>query len=123
VRARINRLYVLAVTEERPFGIDLAMTDGLTVVRADNSMGKSTVANAILYALGGEGMLSPRWDLPLKYCLYDHLVDDAGECHRVLESHVTLELVDWEGQGLSVRRHVESSQFQATSCSCGTGSC
>lgn len=112
MRARINRLHVLAVTEERPFGIDLATTDGLTVVRADNSMGKSTVANAILYALGGEGMLSPRWDLPLKYCLYDHLVDDAGEHHRVLESHVTLELVDWKGRGLSVRRHVESSQFQ-----------
>ena len=112
MRAHINRVHVLAVTDERPFDIDVTMTDGLTVVRADNSMGKSTVANAILYALGGEGMLSPRWELPLRYCLYDHLVDDGGDRHRVLESQVTLELVDSAGRGLSVRRHVKSTQFQ-----------
>jgi hypothetical protein len=75
-------------------------------------MGKSTIANAILYALGGEGMLSPKWRLPLKYCLYDYLLTDQGEKIPVLDSSITVELVNGRGQELSVRRFVSSENVK-----------
>lgn len=108
MRLEIRRLKIVAQTVSGPFGIDLRLSDGLTIVRADNSMGKSTIANAILYALGGEGMLSPKWPQVLKYCLYEHLQTDAGEKLAVLESSITVEMVNAHGAELSVRRFVMS---------------
>ena len=108
----MRRVQIVAATGAGRYGLDFELDDGLTLVRADNSMGKSTVANSILYALGGEGMLGPRWPLPLKYCLYDHVLDDDGKAHPVLESSVTVELVNESGQELSVRRHVKSDDFK-----------
>ncbi|MFZ2051332.1 MAG: hypothetical protein WAU69_10440 [Solirubrobacteraceae bacterium] len=108
---RVRRLLIEAITADGRYGLDLKLPDGLTVVRADNSMGKSTIVNTILYLLGGEGMLSPGWELPLKYCLYDHLLDDQGRKHLVLESSVTAEFENGKGQRLSVRRHVKSERY------------
>jgi hypothetical protein len=109
---RVRRLRIEAVTGDGPYGLDLELSDGLTLMRADNSMGKSTIIDALIYVLGAEGMLSPTWDMPLKYCMYDHLLDDAGRKHDVLESSVTVELENAAGQLLSARRHVKSDRFQ-----------
>ena len=104
----VRRLKIVAQTSSGPFGLDLNLSTGLTIVRADNSMGKSTIANAILYVLGGEGMLSPKWPQVLKYCLYEHLQTDDGKKLPVLESSITVELVNARDEELSVRRFVAS---------------
>lgn len=111
MRLTTRRLQIVAVTGEGRFGVDLELGEGLTVLRAGNSMGKSTIANSLLYAFGGEGMLGPDWPLPLKYCLYDYLVDDDNAKHDVLESWVTAELANGVGAELSVRRYIKSEQY------------
>lgn len=111
MRLTVRRLQIVAVTGDGRYGVDLELGEGLTVLRADNSMGKSTIANSLLYALGGEGMLGPEWPLPLKYCLNDYLIDDANAKHDVLESWVTAELANGVGAQLSVRRYVKSEQY------------
>jgi hypothetical protein len=113
MRLKIQRLRIAAQTGEGPFGLDLELSDGLTIVRADNSMGKSTVTNAILYALGGEGMLGPRWPKVLKYCLYEYLETDQGKKHRVLESSITVECANDRDETLSIRRFVASEDVSA----------
>jgi hypothetical protein len=113
MRLQVRRLQIVVVAGDGRFGIDLPLGDGLTVIRADNSMGKSTIANSILYGLGGEGMLSPRWESPLKYCQEQYLVDDDGSRHDVLESYVMLELVNGDGEWLSVRRWVKSDIYKS----------
>ena len=56
-------------------------------------------------------MLGPEWPMPLKYCLNDYLLDDAGTKHDVLESWVTAEFVNGDGAQLSVRRYVKSEEY------------
>ena len=41
------------------YGTDIAFAPGLNVIRAPNTSGKSTCIQAIIYALGLEGMLGP----------------------------------------------------------------
>ena len=63
--------------------MDLAFADGLNVLRADNSSGKSTVLQSIIYALGLEGMLSARRDIPLPHSMTDYVEVD-GEAGKNL---------------------------------------
>ena len=67
---KIDRLRIVVTTVDGPYGADVTFADGLNVLRADNSSGKSTLAGAILYGLGMEGMLGPSWPRPLKYAVY-----------------------------------------------------
>lgn len=56
LRFRAVRIQVL--TAEGLCGATVDFPDGLTVIQAPNSSGKSTIAQALIYALGLEGMLS-----------------------------------------------------------------
>lgn len=103
---RIERLKIVAVTPERQYGAEISFTDGLNILRADNSSGKSTLANAILYGLGLEGMLGPDWPRPLKYALYEKLTDDEGVEHPVQESHVLLEISNGRGDAWTIKRQI-----------------
>jgi len=106
VKLRIDRLKIVAVTSERHYGADISFESGLNVLRADNSSGKSTLANAILYGLGLEGMLGPNWPRPLKYALYEKLTDDNGVEHAVQESYVLLEISNDRDECWTVRRQI-----------------
>lgn len=103
---KINRLKIVVTTVDGPYGTDVALSDGLNVLRADNSSGKSTLAGAILYGLGMEGMLGPSWPRPLKYAVYQYLTDKDSAQHTVQESHVLLELSNRRGDQWTVRRQI-----------------
>ena len=64
VTLRFRRLRLRAVTTDGVYGADVPFGSGLTVLWADNTKGKSTCMQGMLYALGLERMLSPRLDSP-----------------------------------------------------------
>jgi hypothetical protein len=110
VTLRLRHLRLRAETKIGPFGADLTFQTGLNVLWADNTRGKSTCLQGILYALGLERMLSPRREVPLTYVMTSHLDDpDTGERHSVLESSVWLELENDRGEIITVKRGVVSS--------------
>ena len=74
---RIRQLRLRVATGGGTFGADIPFTDGLNVLWADNTTGKSTALQSILYALGLERMLSPRREIPLTYVMTSHLEDLA----------------------------------------------
>lgn len=102
---RLRALRLRADTAEGVYGADLQMLDGLNVLAAPNTAGKSTCMQAILFALGLEGMLGPAREVPLPHAMTQYLEDDAGEEHPVLQSQVLLEIEDGEGQPLTIRRY------------------
>ena len=55
---KLRRLVIRVQTSDGTYGNDIEFPDGLVVVWADNSMGKSTCVKAILIALGMEAMLT-----------------------------------------------------------------
>ena len=107
---RLRHLRLRAETSTGPFGADIPLDVGLNVLRADNTTGKSTCLQGLLYALGLERMLSPRREIPLAYVMTSHLDDPGtGQRHPVLESAVWVELENSAGDVITVRRGVVTS--------------
>lgn len=104
----IRALQLRAETEGPTCGVDLHFARGLNVLRADNSSGKSTCMQSIIYALGLEGMLSPRREIPLPHVMTD-AVDVDGTNYRVSRSWVILEIENGSENVLTVRRPVVGS--------------
>ena len=108
---RIRHLRLRAETRSGAFGADIPFDPGLNVLWADNTKGKSTCLQGLLYALGLERMLSPRREIPLTYVMTTHLDDPATGAQRpVLESSVSVELENALGDIVTVRRGVKSTK-------------
>jgi hypothetical protein len=108
MRLRLRQFELRAMTSAGPFGIRLPFDPGLVVLRADNTSGKSTCLQGIIYALGLEGMLSASHAIPLPHVATSSLTDeDFGRELGVLESHVMLEFENEAGQVATVRRYVK----------------
>lgn len=110
---KFRNLQLRVVTDGPLCGADLEFTSGLNILRADNSSGKSTCMQAVIYALGLEGMLSARRDIPLPHAMTDSIEVD-GRDFPVRESWVALEMENGIGQVVTVRRHVKSSTKHMT---------
>lgn len=106
---RIRALQLHVKTPAGPYGCYFEFSDGLVVLHAGNTMGKSTCVHSILYALGLEGMLSSKHDVPLPRAMTHVISDSDGQQHQVLESHVMLEIENHAGEVLTIQRPVRSS--------------
>jgi hypothetical protein len=98
-------------TEIGLFSYKATFDKGLVVVRANNTSGKSTVVQAIIYALGLEHMLSASSVAPLHYALTSSL-KFGGKEYRVLESDVRLEMENGSNEVRTVRRSIVSGSRQ-----------
>jgi len=109
----IRRLQLRVQTPEGLCGADLYFDRGLNILRAANSSGKSTCMQAMIYALGLEGMLSPRRVIPLPHVMTDVIEVDGGE-RPVIESWVTIEIENQRAEVLTIRRSVKSDTFDTS---------
>lgn len=105
---RIRRLKLLVVTENDKYGADIVFPDGLLLLRAENTSGKSTCLKAIVYALGLERMFGPANQPPLTPAMTSMIKDGDTES-AVLESQVFLEIANSRGQILTLQRQVVGS--------------
>jgi cytochrome c556 len=108
---RLRRLKLMADTREGPYGVDLPFTDGLVVLRADNTSGKSTCIQAIFYALGLEAMLTTRHTVPLPHAMTDYLETPSGPL-IVTDSFVMLEIENARGEVMTVQRWAKSETYE-----------
>jgi len=93
------------MTAEGPFGVSIPFENGLTVLSAPNTSGKSTCAMAILYGLGLEGMLGPSHVPPFPAAMLDKLIHDDKQ-HEVVSSQVRLEIENDQGEFVTLQRMV-----------------
>jgi hypothetical protein len=105
---QLRRLQLRVTTTRDTFGADLQFAQGLVVLRADNTTGKSTCIQAVLYALGLEGMLGPSRAVPLPHAMTTRIADDRdGTEVPVLQSEVVLEVSNADGEIMTVQRWVK----------------
>jgi hypothetical protein len=89
---RFRSLRLRAVAANGVYGADASFDMGLTVLWANNTKGKSTCMQGMLYALGFERMLSPRREIPLPHAMTSYLSTDDNKRVEIVESSVALEL-------------------------------
>jgi hypothetical protein len=108
MKFQLRCLRMRALTEEGWYGTEIRFEKGLNVLWADNTMGKSTCIQGMIYVLGLERMLSPRREIPLPHAMTSYLATDGGKNLSVIESDVTLELENSVGTVVTVHRPVLS---------------
>ena len=106
---KIRQIRLRALTRGRTFGVDVQLSDGLNVIRADNTSGKSTCLMAIVYCLGFERAVGPNISVPLPYVMRQRIqIGRDGETYeQVFQSYVMVEISNARGDVLCVRRDVE----------------
>ncbi len=109
---RINCLKIDVQTSGPVFGTRLEFKNGLNIICADNTKGKSTCVNSILYALGLEGMLGASHRVPLPAALTHEILSDDGSKFEVTDSTIQLEIANGNGEVVTIRRNAGGSQMQ-----------
>src|SRR5699024_1802768 len=104
-KMRLRSVQLRAITDQNEAFRHIEFKDGLNLLRADNSSGKSTALQAILYALGLEGMLSPSHRIPLPHAMTDSITID-GQTRPIIESSVSLSIENAAGKRITVSRQV-----------------
>lgn len=90
---RFNRLRIEVTTTAGLYGVDLDFANGLNIVRANNTRGKSTCFNSALYALGMDAIFTARRSLPLPPVLTSRLyADDLESEVAVSNARIFLEI-------------------------------
>lgn len=92
---KINRLRIEIHTDDGLYGFDELFSTGLNIIASDdNTRGKSSVINAILYCLGCEELLGGQGAKVLTPVFNKQLEDDTKNLHAVLQSCAYLEITN-----------------------------
>ncbi|MCU6711481.1 hypothetical protein M6D81_22550 [Paenibacillus sp. J5C_2022] len=104
----IDALKLNVLTDNGSFETFSTFTKGLNIVRAKNSTGKSSLMNAILYALGIEELLGGINGKTMKPVLREELTYQ-GSKFKVLESNVELQISNSKNESITIRRWIIST--------------
>jgi hypothetical protein len=105
MKLHINAFRATISTNRGPYGATVLFGDGLNVIRAENTSGKSALMNGMLYALGLEilvGKLGVEATKPVLWGTGDY----DGQTFNVLESFVEIEIANAADDVVTVRRYV-----------------
>ncbi|MEU5786190.1 hypothetical protein ABZ754_00485 [Micromonospora purpureochromogenes] len=110
---QMRHLRLRAMTPRGLFGADISLGDGLVVLRADNSRGKSTAVKSLLYVLGMERMITARSASTVTAAMRDNLIYDRESKAEtpVLESYVSLEVSNHREQTVTLTRWVKHTNI------------
>ncbi|MEW8439404.1 MAG: AAA family ATPase [Candidatus Thiodiazotropha taylori] len=106
---KINALKIEINTSDGDYGFECKFSDGLNIIRGNNSSGKSTLLNAMTYALGMEEILGGKNQKVLPYSLKKYIPINDGK-HPIADSFVLLEIENKEGRVITLRRPITSEE-------------
>lgn len=113
---KIKELEISVVTSSGTFSTLIPFKDGLNIIRANNSSGKSTCVNAIAYALGLEAILGPSRKRPFPKSLYEVIYRSKEDetPYFVKSSNVRLIVMNSNAKEATLIREVEGDSKKIT---------
>ncbi|WP_432340472.1 hypothetical protein [Yersinia enterocolitica] len=110
---KINKFKLSIDTDSGDYGFNCAFTDGLNIIKGNNSSGKSTLIQAIFYAFGMEELLGGEGASTMPYALRDHIVDSHLTGSRkipIIKSSVYLEVSNGK-RTITINRAIRSADY------------
>jgi hypothetical protein len=114
-KLQLKRLKIKLQTNEGIYGADISFQSGLNIIRADNTFGKSTCVQSIIFALGLEGTLGPSRKTPLKSALISRLNKEDGSYAIVSETVIYLEIANRSGTIVTIARNAAEEKHKLIS--------
>jgi len=106
----IRGVKLRAITNEGEYGFGFNFGRTLTIVRARNSSGKSTLFNSVLYGLGMEELVGGKNEKALPYALKEHIVESDERRILITASEVLLEIENCSGEVVTLRRAIRDTE-------------
>lgn len=108
----INKLELRIATNNGSYGFSVPFSRNLTIVRGNNSSGKSTLFNSLLYSLGMEEIVGGRNEKTLPYAVKDYF-EFEGERLDVISSEVLIEIQNHKGESATLRRKIRDKSVDS----------
>jgi hypothetical protein len=106
---KINKIKIEINTNNGLFGSFFEFESGLNIVRGNNTSGKSSLFQAIIYCLGFEELLGGRNEKTMQSVLKDQVEFPDQDFHTVVQSFIILEIENNSKDVITIRRSVTSS--------------
>jgi len=107
IMLKITQLRIDITTTDGHFEATIPFDSGLNIIRGDNTTGKSTALECVLYCLGMEELLGGRNEKTMQSVLKDE-IEEHGWKFPVIESAVSLEISNGE-ETVVIKRAVKST--------------
>lgn len=104
----IRGVRLRATTNEGEYGFRFNFARTLTIIRAKNSSGKSTLYNCLLYGLGMEELVGGKNEKVLQSAVKEHIECD-GRRVLVTASELLLEIESGTGEVVTLRRAIRDT--------------
>ena len=101
----IRAIKLQILTSSGPYGFSFTFSRNLTVIKGDNSSGKSTFFNSLLYSLGMEELVGGKSERILPYAVRDYF-DYDGDRINVISSEILTEIENGKGEVITLRRPI-----------------
>ncbi|MBB6372738.1 ATP-binding protein [Chryseobacterium shigense] len=106
---KINKIKFEVNTSSGLYGSKYEFSNGLNIIRADNTSGKSSLFQAITYCLGFEEIIGGRNEKTMQSVFRDQVEYPKDSFHKVIQSFVYLEIENSEKEIITIKRSVISN--------------
>ncbi len=106
---KIKALKIEVNTTSGLYGAEFNFSSGLNIIRGDNSTGKSSLFQSIIYGLGFEELLGGKNEKTMQSALKDQLEFPRNTMHNITQSFVYLEIENKNKDIVTLKRSVASS--------------
>ncbi|MGH2664833.1 AAA family ATPase [Flavobacterium sp.] len=106
---KINKIKFEVNTDSGLFGSNYEFSNGLNIIRADNTSGKSSLFQAISYCLGFEEIIGGKNEKTMQSVFRDQVEYPKDSFHKVVQSFVYLEIENSKNEIITIKRSVVSN--------------
>jgi DNA repair exonuclease SbcCD ATPase subunit len=108
---KIRAIKIEVNTTDGLFGAEFNFSDGLNIIRGNNTSGKSSLFQSIIYGLGFEELLGGKNEKTMQSVLKDQVEFPRGTKHNINQSFIFLEIENKEI--ITIKRSVTSGSRKA----------
>lgn len=106
---QLERFKIALNTTGGEYGFECEFKSGLNIVRGNNSSGKSTLVNSLIYSLGMEEILGGKGEKTLPYALKEYVESENKDKIKIVSSYVYLQISNKNGDVVTLKRAINST--------------
>ena len=105
----LEKFKIVLNTTGGEYGFECEFKSGLNIVRGNNSSGKSTLVNSLIYSLGMEEILGGKGEKTLPYALKEYVESENKDKIRIVSSYVYLQISNKNSDVVTLKRAINST--------------
>ena len=106
---QLERFKIVINTTGGEYGFECEFKSGLNIVRGNNSSGKSTLVNSLIYSLGMEEILGGKGEKTLPYALKEYVESENKDKIKIVSSYVYLQISNKNSDVVTLKRAINST--------------